>query len=55
MDMALVVGLGMDMVIVGEHRVFVMGPIMGIVSCWNPCNRIYSRLLIVNLSLDELK
>ena len=41
MDMALVVGLGMDMVVVGEHKVVVMGPILDIVPCWDSCNRMY--------------
>ena len=53
--MALVVGLGMDTMVVGEHRVVVMGPVWGIVPCWNPCNRRYWMLLVVDSPLDELE
>ena len=55
MDMALMVGLGMDMVVGGKHRVVVMGPVFDIVSCWDPRNRMYSVLLTVDSLLDELK
>ena len=55
MDMTLVVGLGMDMAIVGKHKVVVMGPALGIVSCWNPCNMMYSVLVAMDSSLEELK
>ena len=53
--MALVVGLGMDMLVVGEHKVVGMEPVLGIVSCWDPHNRMYSVLLAVDSPLDELK
>ena len=33
MDMVLVIGLGMDMAVVGEHKVVVKGPVLDIVSC----------------------
>ena len=55
MDMALVVGLGMDMAVVGRHKVVVMGLVLDIVSCWDPCNMIYSMLLVVDSRLDESK
>ena len=35
MDMALVVGLCMDMVVVGGYKVVVMGLVLDNVSCWD--------------------
>ena len=55
MNMALVVGLDMDMTIVGEHKVVVMGLVLGIFSCWDPCNMMYSVLFAMDSSLDESK
>ena len=52
--MTLVVDLGMDMVVVGEHKV-VVGQVLGIVSCWDPCNMMYLMLLTVDSPLDKLK
>ena len=36
MDMALVVGLDMDMMVVGVHIVVVVELVLGITSCWDP-------------------
>ena len=44
----------MTLVVVGEYRVVVMGPVLGIVSCWDPRNRMYSVLLTMDSPLDEL-
>ena len=52
---ALVVGLGMDTLVVGECRAIGMGLVLGIVSCWDPRNRMYSLLLAMDSPLDELK
>ena len=49
------VGLDMDTVVVGEHRVVVARPVLDIVSCWDPCDMMYSVLLVVDSPLDELK
>ena len=53
--MTLVVGLGMDMAVVREDRLVVMGPVLCIVSCWDPHNRMYSVFLAVDSPLDELQ
>ena len=55
MDMALMVGLGMDMAVVGGHKVVVMGLILGIVSCWDPCNMMYLMPHVVDSPLDGSK
>ena len=39
--MALVVGLDMDMMVVGVHIVVVVEPILGMASCWDPHNMMY--------------
>ena len=53
--MPLVVGLGMDTLVVRGHRAVEMESILGIASCWDPRNRMYSVLLAVDSLLDELK
>ena len=53
--MAFVVDLDMDKLVVGENRAVRIGPILGIVSCWDPRNRMYSMLLAMDSPLDELK
>ena len=39
--MALVVGLDMGMVVIGDHKVVVVGLVLGIASCWDPHNMMY--------------
>ena len=55
MDMVLVVCLGMDMAVVGGHKIVVMGLVLNIVSCWNPCNMMYLVIHFVDSPLDELE
>ena len=51
--MALVVGLDMGMAIFGGHTVVVVGIVLNIVSCWDPCNMMYLVLHVVDSPLDE--
>ena len=53
--MALVVGLNMHMVVVGGHKVVVMGLVLDIVSCWDPRYTMCSVLLAMDSPLDESK
>ena len=47
--------MDMAIVVVGGHKVVVMGLFLGIVSCWEPHNMMYSVLLVVDSPLDELE
>ena len=49
------VGLGTRMLVVGEHRAVGMGPVLGIVSHWEPHNRMYLVLLAMDSPLDEVE
>ena len=47
--------MDMALAVVGGHKVVVMGPVLDIVSCWDPCNMMYLALPTVDSPLDELK
>ena len=53
--MVRVVDLDMDMLVVGEHRLIGMGPILGIASHWDPRNRMCLMHLGVDSSLDAIE
>ena len=53
MDMALIDGLGMDMAIVREHKVVVIAPVLGIVSCGDPRSMRYLGFHVVDSLWDE--
>ena len=53
--MAFVVELDINMLAVGEHRAIGIGPVLGIVSHWDPHNRMCSVRLMVDSSLDAIE
>ena len=55
MDMALVVGLDMDMMVVVDHIVVGVGSVLGIVSHLDPHSMMYLTHHSMGLPLDKLK
>ena len=51
--MAFVVDFDMDMLVVGEYRLVGFGPVLDIVSCWDPRNMRYLLLHAMDSPLDE--
>ena len=51
--MAFVVELDMDMLVVGEHRLVGLGPVLGTVSCKDPHNKRCLVFQAVDSPLDE--
>ena len=51
--MAFVVDLDMDMLVVGEHRLVGVGPVLDIVSCEDPHNMMCLVFQAVDSPLDE--
>ena len=52
--MAFVVDLDMDMLVVGEHRLVGLGPVLDTISCEDPHNIMCSVHLVMDSPLDEI-